>query len=364
MNKEETDKFYIEETFKLALNGKFTAHPNPMVGAIIVKNGKILGKGYHLRPGSPHAEQEAIKNAGKSVQHSTLYINLEPCCHFGRTPPCSDLIISNKIKRVVVSCLDPNPLVNGKSIKQLKKAGIEVKVGVLKNEAVKLNRGFFSKFLLKRPNIICKSGISLDGKISLSNGLSKWITSEESRLDVQTERALSSLIFSSSKTVIVDNPSLNIRKPSLLKKILKQPDLGIVDTTLKIPLNSKIFKGSSRKIYLFTSVKKTTKKYKKNVIIVYMQAKEGKINIMECMYFLAKQDINNVFVEAGATLMESLFKKSLIDELILYISPKIIGGTGRSFSGVTYIKKLSEKIKYKINDMILIGNNLKVRLEK
>ena len=364
MNKEETDKYYIEETFKLALNGKFTAHPNPMVGAIVVKNGKILGKGYHLKPGFPHAEQEAIKNAGKSAQNSTLYINLEPCCHFGRTPPCSNLIINSKIKRVVISCLDPNPLVNGKSIRQLKKSGIEVRVGVLKNKAMKLNRGFFSKFLLKRPNIICKSGISLDGKVSLSNGISKWVTSEESRLDVQVERALSSLIFSSSKTVMADNSSLNIREPLLLKKILKQPDLGIVDRTLKIPLNSKVFKELSRKIYLFTSIKKTTKKYKKNVIIVYIQTRKGKINITECMSFLAKQDINNVFVEAGPTLIESFFKKSLIDELILYISPKIIGDTGRSFSGVTYIKKLSKKIKFKINDMIPIGNNLKVRLEK
>ena len=364
MNKEDIDKYYIEETFKLALNGKFTAHPNPMVGAIVVKNGKILGKGYHFKPGFPHAEQEAIKNAGKSVQNSTLYINLEPCCHFGRTPPCSNLIIDSKIKRVVISCLDPNPLVNGKSVRQLKKFGIEVKIGVLKNKAMRLNKGFFSKFLLKRPNIICKSGISLDGKVSLGNGLSKWITSEESRLDVQKERALSSLIFSSSSTVMIDNPRLSVRDPSLLKKILKQPDLGIVDRTLKIPLNNKIFKESFRKIYLFTSVKKTTKKYKKNVTIVYMETRKGRVDIMKCMSFLAKQDINNIFVEAGPTLMESFFKKSLADELILYISPKIIGNTGRSFSGVTYIKKLSEKIKFKISDMISIGNNLKVRLEK
>ena len=147
MNKEETDKYYIGETFKLALNGKHTVHPNPMVGAVIVKNGKIMGQGYHLKPGSPHAEQEAINDAGKSAHNSTLYINLEPCCHYGRTPPCSDLIIRSKIKRVVVSSLDPNPVVNGKSIEQLKRSGIEVKIGVLKDDAIKLNQGFFNKFL-------------------------------------------------------------------------------------------------------------------------------------------------------------------------------------------------------------------------
>ena len=364
MNKEETDKYYIRETFKLALNGKYTVHPNPMVGAVIVKNGKIIGKGYHLKPGSPHAEQEAINDAGKSAHNSTLYINLEPCCHYGRTPPCSDLIISNKIKRVVVSSLDPNPIVNGKSIEQLKRSGIEVKTGVLEDDAIKLNQGFFNKFLLNRPAVICKSGISLDGKISLSNGVSKWITSEESRQDVQMERSITSLIFTSSKTVILDNPSLNVRDPLLLKKILKQPDLAIVDTRLKIPMKSKIFNNSSRKIYLFTSIKNTAKKYKKNVIIVYMETIDKKINISKCMKYLAKQDINYIFIEAGPTLIKSFLKKSLIDEMILYIAPKIIGSTGRTFSGVTHIKNLSKKIKFRISDMIPIGNNIKVRLEK
>ena len=364
MNKAETDKYYIRETFKLALNGRYTAHPNPMVGAIIVKNGKIIGKGYHLKPGSPHAEQEAINDAGGSARNSTLYINLEPCCHFGRTPPCSNLIINNKIKRVVVSSLDPNPIVNGKSIMQLRKAGIEVKVGVLKDDAMKLNRGFFSKFLFKRPSIVCKSGISLDGKISLSNGMSKWITSKESRKDVQVERASSSLIFSSSKTIIMDNPSLNIRDPLLLKKIIKQPDLAVVDTRLKIPLKSKIFKCLSRKIYIFTSIKNTIKKYKKNVTIICIKTDNGKININDCMTYLAKQDVNNIFIEAGPTLIKSFLEKLLIDEMILYISPKIIGCTGKTFSGVTHIKKLSKKINYRISDMIAIGNNIKVRLEK
>lgn len=364
MNKNESDKYYIQETFKLALKGKYTAHPNPMVGAIIVKNGKVIGKGFHLSPGSPHAEQVAIKNAGSFVANSTLYVNLEPCCHYGRTPPCSDLIINKKIKRVVISSPDPNPLVNGNSIRQLKKAGIDVKVGVLKDQAIKLNDGFFNKFLLKRPIVICKSGMSLDGKVSLGNGISKWITSRESRKDVQIERALSSLVFSSSKTVIMDNPNFNIRDPLLLKKIIKQPSLGIVDTTLKIPLQNNIFKDLNRKIYLFTSIKNTTKNYKKNVIIVYIKSERGQMNITKCMNYLATQDINTVLVEAGPTLTKSFLKKMLVDELILYIAPKIIGHTGNSFSGITHIKKLSKKINYRISDMIQIGNNIKVRLQK
>ncbi|MFL2559640.1 MAG: bifunctional diaminohydroxyphosphoribosylaminopyrimidine deaminase/5-amino-6-(5-phosphoribosylamino)uracil reductase RibD [Gammaproteobacteria bacterium] len=155
---------------ELAKKGNYTTHPNPRVGALVVKNNTIIGKGYHKNPGSSHAEQIAIKNAGSNCKGSTLYVNLEPCCHFGKTPPCLDLIIRSKIKRVVISSIDPNPLVNGKSITQLKHAGIEVKIGICNNDAIEINKGFYSKFLNKKPFVVVKSGISLDGKIALHNG--------------------------------------------------------------------------------------------------------------------------------------------------------------------------------------------------
>ena len=364
MIKEEVDKFYIRKTFDLALKGKFTVHPNPMVGAIIVKNKKIISRGFHKNPGSPHAEQVAIRKAGNNVKNATLYVNLEPCCHYGRTPPCLDLIIQKKISRVVISSIDPNPLVNGFSIKQLRKAGIEVKINVLRNEAVHLNKKFFSKYINKRPFITAKSGISLDGKISLSNGISQWITSNDSRKDVQKERATSSLILTSSNTILADNPKMSVRDKLLKQKILKQPDVAILDSNLRIPLSHNIFSDENRIIYLFTNKKNTKKKYKSNVYIISNMADNDKIDIKKCIKYLASQDINNIFIESGPKLIESFLKLKLIDELLLYIAPIIIGHTGKNFSGVSYITKLSKKIKFTINDMISIGNDLKVRMVK
>ena len=366
-NKAALDIYYIKKTFELAKKGSYTTHPNPRVGALVVKNNTIIGKGYHKNPGSSHAEQIAIKNAGSNCKGSTLYVNLEPCCHFGKTPPCLDLIIKSKIKRVVISSIDPNPLVNGRSIKQLKHAGIEVKIGICNDDAIKINKGFYSKFLNKKPFVIVKSGISLDGKIALHNGESKWITSSLSRSDVQKERALSSMILTTSETILADNPRLTVREAGLKKKIFKQPDLALLDSNLRISPKSKIFSDSSRKIYLFTSKKskgKLTVSFKSNVQVISLPYRNQKLDITKCFEILANQGVNNIFVESGSTLISSLFKHSLVDELLLYISPKILGNTSTNFSGIDYIQKLSKKIKLKISDMIPIGNNLKVRLSK
>ena len=357
------DKFFMNEVLMLAAKGKYTTQPNPMVGAIIVKNNKIVSTGYHKKPGTLHAEQVAIRKAGVKAKNSTLYINLEPCCHYGRTPPCSDLIIDSKISRVVISSLDPNPLVNGKSVKQLKKNGVIVNIGILKKESIALNKRFFSKFIHKRPYVTAKFGMSLDGKISLSNGVSKWITSIDSRRDVQRERASHSLIFTSSATVLKDNPQMTIRDSILIKKIIKQPDIAILDRNLKIPVNSKVFQDKSRLVYIFTSRKQASKKYRSNVVLVKTPLVNKKINIKDCLKYLAQQDINDIFLESGSNLMNSFLKEKLIDELLLYISPKILGQDAVSFSGIKDIEKLSKKIQYTISDMIVINNDLKVKLE-
>ena len=364
MNDIDIDKNYIARCLLLASKGRFSADPNPMVGAIIVKNNKIVGKGYHKRPGSPHAEQMAIKQAGKQAVKSTLYINLEPCCHHGKTPPCSDLIIKNKISRVVISSIDPNPLVNTRSIKQLRKAGIQVNVGILKDEALNLNKGFFTRFTKKRPYITAKFGMSLDGKISLANGVSKWITSKESRRDVHLERAMTSIILTSSKTIISDNSRFTIRDKDIISRIDKQPDLAILDSSLEIPLNHKVFIPTNRMIYLFTLKENIRKKYKKNVKVIKVSKKDNQISLSACIKYLGKNNFNNVFVEAGSSITSTMLKLNLIDELLLYISPKIIGESGKSFSGVSYINKLSRKIKYRINDIIRLEKDIKVRLIK
>ena len=366
-NNKEKDIFFMKQAIELAKKGCYSTHPNPRVGALIVKNNIIIGKGYHQHPGLPHAEYLAIKNAKHSCRGSTLYVNLEPCCHFGKTPPCSNLIIEKKIKRVVISNTDPNPIVSGNSIKLMRKHGIEVDVGILGGESKNLNKGFFSRFTHDKPYIKLKLAISLDGKIALNNGKSKWISSISSRNDVQEERALCSAILTSSNTILSDNPRLTVRKKSLMSEINKQPTLVILDSKLRIPSTMNVFKGKNRNIFILTSkniTKNIESKYKKNVRLFKVPLQGKEINLRSVMRLLSKNEINEVIVEAGAKLTGSLLKKSLIDEIILYVSPKILGHNSKTFSGIHGIKKLSEKINFKINDMMKINSDLKLNLQR
>ncbi len=363
MNKKEQDIRFITEALILADKGIFSVSPNPAVGAIVVKKGKIIGKGFHSSPGSQHAEQIALNKAGKDSIGATLYVNLEPCCHYGKTPPCLDLIIEKKIKRVVISQKDPNPLVNGKSIKMLKKSGIDVELGVLKEEAMRLNKSFNHFFLKKTPYITAKIGMSLDGKIADHNWKSKWITSKKSRDDVQKERALSSSILCASSTIIKDNPQLNVRNKIYLSKIKEQPSLLILDKDLKIPLTSNIFKDTKRSIYIFTS-KNPEKTYKNNVTLVKTLVKNKMLDLSFIFAYVASQNINSIFVESGPKLLSSMIENNFIDEYLFYIAPKILGNKSKSFNSITSISKLSQKINYNIDYIQQINNDLKLRLVK
>ena len=361
--KMDRDLYYLHKALLLAKKGIYSVNPNPAVGAIVVKDKKIVGMGYHKSPGSAHAEQIALKKAGYNSAGATLYVNLEPCCHHGKTPPCLDLIIEKKIKRVVICQKDPNPLVNGKSIKLLKKNGIDVKLGLLENEAISLNKKFNHYHLTNRPYILAKTGMSLDGKIADYRWNSKWITSSASRNDVQKERAMSSSILSTSSTIIKDDPRLNIRKKEYLSKLKTQPPLLILDNKLKIPLTSKVFEDTSRKIYIFSSIN-TNKKYKSNVLLVKTPSNNQKLSLEFIIKYVAKQNINNIFIESGPNLLSSLITDNLVDEFLFYIAPKILGNNSKSFNSITYINKLSQKIDYHINYAEQINNDLKMSLTK
>tara|TARA_Y100000590_G_scaffold169037_2_gene193612 strand:+ start:29198 stop:30304 length:1107 start_codon:yes stop_codon:yes gene_type:complete len=367
MTKEELDNYFIKETFKLAKKGEYIADPNPMVGAVLVKNNKIISSGYHKGPGNFHAEYIAIKKAGKHSMGSTLYVNLEPCCHFGRTPPCSDYIIKNKIKRVVISTIDPNPLISGKSIKQLKKNGIEVTVGIFENEAKKINAGFFTKFNFRRPYIVAKSAISLDGKISTVDSKSRWITSKESRQDVHIERAKCSAILTTSSTVLADDPKLNVRGKEICKKINSQPYLVLLDTNLRISNNHLIFKNMKRNIIIFTCKNITSRiinKYKKNVQLFKVKKSQNGVDLTKTFQILADLNIHKLLVESGNILISSLLNKSYIDEFILYVAPKIFGNNAKTFSGINNINKLSDKIEFDIDDIQHIKSDIKLKLKR
>ncbi len=355
------DLQYLRKALMLAKKGVYSVNPNPAVGAVVVKNKKIIGMGYHKSPGSEHAEQIALKKAGRNTIGATLYVNLEPCCHYGKTPPCLDLILEKKIKRVVICQKDPNPLVNGKSIRLLKKNGIDVKLGLLESEAISLNKKFNHYHLTNMPYIVAKTGMSLDGKIADHRWNSKWITSSASRDDVQKERAMSSSILSTSSTIIKDDPRLNIRKKEYLTKLKIQPPLLILDNKLKVPLTSKVFRDTLRQIYIFTSIS-TRKKYKSNVTIVKTPNKNKKLDLEFIIKYVASQNINNIFVESGPKLLSSLITDNLIDEFLFYIAPKLLGNNSKSFNSITYINKLSQKLDYHINYTEQINNDLKMSL--
>ncbi len=356
------DKFYMKLTLRLARKGLGTTSPNPMVGAVIVKKGRIIGSGYHKRAGLGHAEIEALKSARTNARGATLYVNLEPCDHFGRTPPCTDAIIKSGIKKVVAAMKDPSPLNNGRGFRRLQMAGIAVKRGVLEDEAKELNEVFIKYTTKKMPFVIVKVAQSIDGKIAANTGDSKWISSPQSRRYVHQLRGRVDAIMIGANTVMKDNPLLTVRNQA---KILKQPVKIIVDSGLRIPINAKIFSGESPAKVIIATTKKAPKikipKLKKiGAEILILKDKNGKIDLRQLMKELAKRAITSVLVEGGGTLIGSLVDAKLIDKYLFFISPKIIGGkdaiTSVEGSGVDKISQAAslKNIKYKKFDKDLL----------
>lgn len=311
---------------KEAKKGIFT-HPNPKVGCVIIKNGKIISKGYHRHYGGPHAEVNAInKLSPDKVKNSTVYVTLEPCSTYGKTPPCTELLIKSKVKRVVIGSIDPNPKHNGRAVKILKKHGIEVSTGVLKDECEKLNRVFFKNMKYFLPYITLKIAQSIDGKIADKDYNSKWITSEKSRIIAHKLRRESDCILVGINTVIKDNPSLNIR----YVRFRKQPDICVIDRNLRIKTSSNLFKIPDRKIYIVKDRKlKSEKRYPQNTELIDMSFdNNGLINIKKLLKILYKKGIRHILVEGGAFTSGSFLHSGNFDRIIVFISPMIIGDSG------------------------------------
>ena len=311
---------------ELARRGLGKTNPNPLVGAVLVKNGKILAKGYHKRAGLPHAEIEALRKAKDCARGSTLYVNLEPCSHFGRTPPCVDYIIEEGIEKVVIGMRDPNPINNGKGIERLRRAGISVKEGVLKDESYEINRPFNVYITRRRPYVILKMAQTLDGKIATSSGDSKWITNESSRSFAHKLRNRADAVLVGINTVIKDNPFLDARNADATKCIIKV----ILDSALKTPTNSRIFKDRSSKVIIATSKnvsKKGISRFRRtDADIVRFGSRDGMIDLKELVGYLADIGIMCLLVEGGGTIAASFLNHGLVDEIFFFISPKIVGG--------------------------------------
>ena len=342
----------------LAERGIFTAAPNPRVGCVIVKNEVILAEGWHDRAGQAHAEVNALAQlTQKEAKGADCYITLEPCSHDGRTPPCSDAIIKAGIKRVFIAMKDPNPLVAGRGIEKLKQLGIEVILGVLEEQAEKLNQGFCQRMRLGRPYVRSKLAMSVDGKTAMASGESQWITSKDTRQDVQKLRAQSSVILTGIGTVLADDPRLSVRPGGWYPEgeVVRQPLRIVIDSNLKIPLNAKVLNSEAET--LVASIKPSNKK---GVNVMVIETDRGRVDLKKLMSRLAEREINDVMVEAGSKLNGALIQAGLIDELVIYMAPKLLGDSGQGLFHLPALQKMSQNIALNITDIRPVGSDWRI----
>lgn len=318
-------EYYMNLALNLALKAKGRTSPNPMVGALLVKNARIIGKGYHQKAGSPHAEIIALEEAGRDAKGATLYVTLEPCTHFGKTPPCVNRIIQARVKEVIIGMIDPNPLNNGKGINVLKQHNIRVKAGFLENKLRILNEPFIKYITKRTPFVTVKVGQSLDGRIATRRGDSKWITSDRARSYAHRLRQNYDAVMVGVNTVLRDNPKLDTwSSHKQLKKI-------VVDSQLSTPDDANIFLRMSSVIIVTVATKPGQETANRDRLgqkakILEVKEKEGQVNLKDMMKKLAQLEITNILVEGGGTLIGSLFDEGLVDKILFFVSPKIIGG--------------------------------------
>ena len=347
---------YMKKCLKLAKKGEGYTLSNPMVGAVILdENMNFVSEGYHQKYGEAHAEVNAINSAKKNFKNGTIIVNLEPCSHYGKTPPCADLIINSGIKNVIIGCSDPNPKVAGNGIKKCLEAGLNVIVGILEDDCKKLNEIFFKNQTEKRPFIAIKTATTLDGKIATKNGSSKWITADKSRADVQKLRHKYDAILTSSNTVINDNPSLTCRM-----KNGKNPIRIILDSNLRTSPNSKVYNNDGTRIIL-VSTKNDFKNYPKHIEFINTKNKNGHIDLIELTQKLFDIGINSILVEAGGELNGAFLKENLVDKIYHYIAPKLTGdNTAVDFASFQNINDINKSKNFKLTSLKKLGNDLKL----
>tara|TARA_Y100000310_G_scaffold212402_1_gene213252 strand:+ start:869 stop:1918 length:1050 start_codon:yes stop_codon:yes gene_type:complete len=345
----------MDIAIQLAEKGKGYVSPNPLVGCIIVKRGKIVGRGYHKKYGEEHAEINALKAAGKKAKNATMYINIEPCSHWGKTSPCTEKIVEAGIREVVCGMEDPNPLVDG--YKELKFRGLKTRIGILRDKAKRLNEIYIKYIKTKKPFVILKLAMSLDGKIATSTGDSKYITSRAARKYVHQLRNDADAVMVGINTIVRDNPILDAR---LVKG--KNPTKIIVDSTLKISERAKIFKDTNKIIVATTKKapkKKIDKLHQKGVQVLVLDLKSGLVDLKELMKELGKSEITLIIIEGGAELSGNAIKEHIVDKILMFTAPKIIGNGLNPIKNLG-IKKVNKAIKLKNISIKNIGKDLLV----
>ena len=325
------DKQYMLRAIELAAKGGGWTNPNPNVGAVIVRDGRIIGEGYHERCGQLHAERNAFANLTEDASGATIYVTLEPCCHYGKTPPCTEAIIEHNIARVVIGSRDPNPLVAGKGAKLLREKGIVVEEDFMREECDKLNAIFFHHITTGKPYVAMKYAMTLDGKIATRTGASKWITGDKAREHVHTKRSRYAAILAGIGTVLADDPMLNARIDNA-----HQPVRVIVDTSLRIPMDSNIVKsaGEYKTIVACKSLEQPDKQIEKKnqleelgITVVELPLVDGHVSLKSLMEYLASQGLDSVYIEGGGQIHESALKEGIVNHVYAYVAPKIFGGS-------------------------------------
>ncbi|WP_423809407.1 bifunctional diaminohydroxyphosphoribosylaminopyrimidine deaminase/5-amino-6-(5-phosphoribosylamino)uracil reductase RibD [Photobacterium iliopiscarium] len=364
----QTDQQMMSRAIALAKRGRYTTAPNPMVGCVIVNNGDIVGEGYHYQAGQPHAEVFALRQAQQRAQGATVYVTLEPCSHHGRTPPCAEALINAKVARVVCAMVDPNPVVAGRGIALLQAAGIRVDVGVLALEAQALNPGFIKQMTHQMPYVELKLAASLDGRTALANGASKWITGPKARSDVQQFRACAGAILSTSATVIADNPSLNVRWSELDASVqqqypqsaLRQPIRVIIDSQNRLTPEYQLFNLPGETILARTTLGTEAWPDSVQQWQIPTQTNSNQLDLVALMSRLATYGINHIWVEAGASLAGALLQQQLVDSLILYQAPKLMGSDSRGLIDITGLTSMTQTPLLTITDVGVIGVDIRI----
>ncbi|MCK4842472.1 MAG: bifunctional diaminohydroxyphosphoribosylaminopyrimidine deaminase/5-amino-6-(5-phosphoribosylamino)uracil reductase RibD [Methylococcales bacterium] len=354
------DAVFMAMALKLAEKGCYTTDPNPRVGCVLVKDEQLVAEGWHVKAGSAHAEINAL-NKIDNAKGTTAYVTLEPCSHQGKTAPCCDALITAGIDRVVVAMQDPNPLVAGRGLRKMQDAGIIVECGVLQQQAEALNKGYIKRMTTGLPFVRSKLAMSLDGRTAMASGESQWITSPQSRSDVQRLRAESSAILTGINTVLEDNPSLNARVGEQVTLAVRV----ILDSQLKMPSNSKMLELPGQ-IWVLTCSdddQKITALEKTGYQVFQIREKDNKLDLQAVMFFLGEQQINNVLVEAGAILNGALLSEKLVDEWILYMAPCVLGDQGRGLFNLPDMQKMADKKQLNMTSVRQVGTDLKLTFE-
>nr|WP_294977213.1 bifunctional diaminohydroxyphosphoribosylaminopyrimidine deaminase/5-amino-6-(5-phosphoribosylamino)uracil reductase RibD [uncultured Pseudomonas sp.] len=354
------DETWMARAIELARKGWYSTHPNPRVGCVIVRDGEVVGEGWHLRAGEPHAEVHALRQAGDKARGATAYVTLEPCSHFGRTPPCADALVKAGVARVVAAMQDPNPRVAGSGMKRIAEAGIEVRSGVLENEARALNQGFLKRMETGLPFVRVKLAMSLDGRTAMASGESQWITGPAARRAVQRLRAQSSVVLSGADTVLMDDARLTVRPDELgldaeqTELAMRRPPLRVlIDGRLRVPLGAAFFQAGAA---LVVSTREAPGYAEAGHELLVLAGNDGQVDLPALMAELGRRGVNEVLVEAGPRLAGAFACQGLVDEYCIFMAPKLLGSSARPLLELP-LERMAESRELTIRDIRAVGDD-------